>query len=291
VGVNIDDRFEQFLGNIPIKMLSERIARQSKFDVDLIVKTLQIFINEARTALLTVRPYLAPGISILEIGAGLCLCSLFLKKEKYNVVALEPSTAGYGMFRISKNVITNYYKSINLTVLEKKASKLNREDGNFDLIFSNNVIEHIPDIENTLSTLAYALAPGGRMVHACPNYIIPYEPHFQIFVIKFWPGLSKFLYSRKICSNVDLWNSLNFITFFYVRKFARAKNLKLTFKRGLLYEAFERLDSDAIYRERQSGGGVLLVYKILKVTGLFYTLRYLHPALSTPMIFELKLPK
>lgn len=62
----------------------------------------------------------------------------------------------------------------------------------------------IETLSERINALVDALAPGGRMVHVCPNYIVPYEPHFQIIVMKFWQSLGKVFFSRKISSKMDL---------------------------------------------------------------------------------------
>jgi len=65
------------------------------------------------------------------------------------------------------------------------------------------------------------------------------------------------------------------------------KNLKVTFKQGLLHEAFRRLDNDALFRKRQLGSVLSWAHSVLKASGLIHALRYLPPAISTPMIFEM----
>jgi 2-polyprenyl-3-methyl-5-hydroxy-6-metoxy-1,4-benzoquinol methylase len=60
--------------------------------------------------------------------------------------------------------------------------------GTFDLIFSNNVFEHVRDVQAALATLGALLRPGRVMVHNCPNYDVPYEPHFGIPLLPLRPA-------------------------------------------------------------------------------------------------------
>jgi SAM-dependent methyltransferase len=47
----------------------------------------------------------------------------------------------------------------------------------FDLIVSNEVIEHVQDDRMTVTEIVRALKPGGRLVLFCPNRGYPYETH------------------------------------------------------------------------------------------------------------------
>lgn len=49
--------------------------------------------------------------------------------------------------------------------------------GKFDLILSNEVIEHVQDDRKTVAEMVRALKPGGRLALFCPNRGYPYETH------------------------------------------------------------------------------------------------------------------
>lgn len=286
--VRIDKKLEDYLHQLPITDIAHVIAGLSKHDVFFIEDMLSTFINEARATLQVVKPYLSKDISILEVGAGLCILSLFLKKENYNIVALEPSSGGFDYFDVAKNVITDMHSDVQLEVIEIEAGQLEPgKDGPFDLIFSNNVIEHIPNLEQAMDAMVGVLNIGGKMVHACPNYVVPYEPHLRVFVLKPWIRLSEILFKDKIEQQKDLWNSLNFITYFDVTSFAKHRNLRVNFVSGLLYQAFRRFDNDELFSSRQGRGWVKGAYTVLRLTGLIYLLKYLPVFLSTPMIIEI----
>lgn len=53
-------------------------------------------------------------------------------------------------------------------------------DENFDVIFSDQVIEHVQDIKNTFSEMLRVLKTGGFMHIACPNYDYHIEAHYGI---------------------------------------------------------------------------------------------------------------
>ncbi|TFG60213.1 MAG: methyltransferase domain-containing protein, partial [Nitrospirales bacterium] len=115
--------------------------------------------------------------------------------ENYHVIALEPALGGFSVFEEIKNAVLDYYSHIDLAALRISAKDLDpRKHSEFDLIYSNNVIEHIPDLTSTFSAMNSVLSGKGLMVHACPNYVIPYETHFGI------PVLKLFLDYQGVCS-------------------------------------------------------------------------------------------
>jgi SAM-dependent methyltransferase len=69
-------------------------------------------------------------------------------------------------------------------------------DGAFDVIVSNEVIEHVQDDRAAVGEMARALRPGGRLVLFCPNRWYPVEQHGV-----YWRG-------RYIFGNIPLVNYL-----------------------------------------------------------------------------------
>jgi 2-polyprenyl-3-methyl-5-hydroxy-6-metoxy-1,4-benzoquinol methylase len=287
------DNFNKFLKTIPIALLSEKISNNTGEGFENTVKILKTYINEARAALDFIHPLLTHhNDRILEVGAGLCIVSLFLKEEGFNIVALEPTTGGFDFFSVFQQVIIEHYRDTKLDILPYPAKDLSKKNvGTFDLIFSFNVIEHIPDPFSTLHVLLKLLNAKGKMAHACPNYLIPYEPHFGIPVLASWPKLSNFFFFKKISGNRELWDSLNFITSLEVKRFAKQHNLSLQFSQGLLADAFIRLKKDPIFRERQKNIFVMMFFLIMHFPGGLNLLKKLPPSCTTPMQFTLSKPE
>jgi SAM-dependent methyltransferase len=60
-------------------------------------------------------------------------------------------------------------------------------DGSFDLVLSNEVIEHVQDDRAAVEEIVRTLAPGGRLVLFCPNRGYPFETHGI-----YWRGIYHF---------------------------------------------------------------------------------------------------
>ena len=142
--------------------------------------SLDILVNEGRETVRMIQEYLRPGSRLLEVGGGIGLTYAFLKSEGYDITSLEPSTGGFGdRYQAGEGVIS-------LAGIETDdwlpivCSRVNETDKKFDLIFSHFVLEHVLDIEESFEAMEGVLAEQGQMIHRCPNYWIPFEPHYNL---------------------------------------------------------------------------------------------------------------
>lgn len=274
---------DQFFSKLRWDDLAEVAApffRNDRASAESFLCTLQ---SEARLGLTLVKPHLKPGLRVLEVGAGMGLLSAYLQSQGVDIVALEPGLGGFGI----SAALAKAANFKNLERLEVPVQHLGDLAGRrFDLIYSINVLEHIPQLRQAIRGMARVLGDGGLMVHTCPNYLVPFEPHFGILLVPLRPRLTQVL--RPQLKESDLWQSLCFVTVPELRRIAEQEGLSLRFERGTLRRAFERLDSDPAFRERQARGLVNVAYRALKATGTLRLLEHFPVALSTPMIFQLR---
>ncbi|NWF39430.1 class I SAM-dependent methyltransferase [Mariprofundus sp. NF] len=277
---------QTFLEQIPFEAIASDVAFKTGKPASEILALLNTYANESQVSLELVADHLAKADCILEVGAGLCLLSLFLKQQDYPITALEPAIGGYGIFEQTRDAILDHFSTLQLDLLTIPAQQLSEnEHGNFDLIFSNNVMEHIPEWSVAIAAMANVLTSDGKMRHACPNYTVPYEPHYGTPVFRHFRNLSERLFLNRD-ADLEIWHSLNFITCGQIRCFCRNQDLICAFDKGLLYKAFQRIHDDPVFQKRHQG--LISFIANLVVKSPFRQLVSSIPAsLSTPMIFEI----
>jgi len=73
----------------------------------------------------------------------------------------------------------------NLELVSDDITRTDLQSG-FDLILCSEVIEHIPDVESAIRSMAGLLAPGGSLVLSTPQ---PWSPLEIAGRVAFWPGI------------------------------------------------------------------------------------------------------
>ncbi len=273
--------FDEFIESLVAKGIEECSSESSQGE-ELLRNYLQVSIGEARFSLELILEHLGKNKRILEVGSGLGITSGFLSSQGFKITSLDPGGQGFNQW-------TNFAKKLrDVFALTDSHLSLSAEQldplvhGYFDLIFSNNVLEHVSDVEKTLTNLHNSLAPGGIMIHNCPNYTFPYEPHFGIPLVPCRPNLTSYFLPEKI-SHTDLWKSINFITARQVRQLADQLKANLTFTPGTILKSLQRLEPDKHFRSRHPY--LTAISKYCR-QGLMKTIISAIPAtLSTPMIF------
>jgi SAM-dependent methyltransferase len=238
---------------------------------------------EARLAVNMLRS-LKPStdIRILEVGAGSGTVTAFLAHQGANIVGIEPYRQSYEGFEPIRTALEAGGSDPELLTVRAEELSLTVHGG-FDLIFSVNVIEHFQPLETSLDGLERVLLPGGRMVHTCPNYRIPYEPHLRAPLVPRYPALTARL--RPGLRQDPVWATLNWVTVSDIRRFAKRHGLVLRFRPGQLAETLERLSYDpAFARRQQTIARLAALPAVAKAAGLLPT------TWSTPMTFEVVKP-
>lgn len=202
---------------------------------------------------------LPPGARVLEVGAGSMLLSCQLAREGFAVTGLEPTGFGFAHFDRMRELILECARDQDCLpqILDSTAEDLTLANC-FDYGFSVNVMEHVGDVELSLFRVGRSLKPGASYRFTCPNYLFPYEPHFNIPTL-FSKRLTERLLRRKIHAHPTmpdpsgLWKSLNWINVLGVRYMAkRLPELKISFNTTFFVSTLERVASDSDFAERRS---------------------------------------
>ena len=154
------------------------------------------FVKDCKATLKLIENEFSSSQRLLEVGGGIGFVYIWLKKMGINLVSIEPSEMESCSYEIGKEIINSLGidDSNWVPLMAHEVKSLNKD---FDLIFSNNVIEHISNLESSFEALAAALAKNGKMKHNCPNYLVPYDPHFGIPLLPFAPKKTPFLSMAK----------------------------------------------------------------------------------------------
>lgn len=217
---------------------------------------------------------------LLEIGGGVGLVHAELHRRGWEIVSLEPGGGGFGdRHRAGRRLLDH----LGLDPGGWLAADIEHFTARrpFELIFSHFVLEHLAAPERAFQVMAGLLAPGGRMIHRCPNYAVPYEPHYNLPLLPFYPRLTARL--KPALRRHPLWRGLNFITAGQVAALCARHGLTPTFRPGLAAEAFERLLADPLFAARRPG--LARPAALLQKSGLLALLGRLPPAWATPMEF------
>jgi hypothetical protein len=120
------------------------------------------------------------------------------------------------------------------------------------------VREHVDRPDEAIARISEVLKPGTSYHFLCPNYLFPYEPHFNIPTI-FTKGLTWRLMGLRIEGNTRMddpkgvWRSLNWITVPKVKRFAaKDSTLTLHFDRATLIWMLERALTDKEFAGRRA---------------------------------------
>lgn len=266
-------------------------AAESKLPYDRLRVLLKVFANEVLIGYEFVQPMLRPGSRVLEVGAGVGILASFLKSRGVAISGIEPGAAGYGYMPAIAGAVARRLGNDRFDPLPIGAGDLDlRQHGTFDLIYSIHVMEHILELDAAFRALVGVLAPSGHMVHMCPNYDVPYDPHLGIPLVPGFPRATRHLFPTLIRDNHEVWDGLNFLTVRDARRLARRNGLKVSFDRGIMSAYVRRIETDAAFSDRQAGAVVKLA-RVLCKSGVVRLIDRWPVALSSPMVMRFTLAK
>lgn len=239
------DLRENFAGTVPALVpLFETYAAEAVFG--------RRYINADLAGLKT-------GARLVEIGAGSLLLSCQLVREGFQVTAVEPTGSGFTHFEQMRQLILQRACALGCMprMLNVAAEELAMPDS-FDYAFSVNVMEHVNDVAQVIASTGDSLVVGASYRFTCPNYLFPYEPHFNMPTL-FSRSLTWRIFGGKMMANAHLpdpagtWASLNWINVLQVSRIAsRLPWLHARFNRQMLVSTFERIATDPGFAQRRS---------------------------------------
>jgi 2-polyprenyl-3-methyl-5-hydroxy-6-metoxy-1,4-benzoquinol methylase len=287
----LSERLAAVIGRITVDKNADAIARSCGLRPEQVRLLLATYCNEARVGLQLIAPSLHPGLRVLEVGTGVGLLASLLSEREVDIVGIEPGNAGFGFMPALASLVTTTlaagkpFAALPIGVAELDPTK----HGVFDLIYSVNVVEHLRELEIAMAAMSRVLSPGGMMVHMCPNYTVPYEPHLLMPLIPWAPRLTARLFPARVQKYPGLWDDLNFVTTGRLRRLAAQNGLAINFDKGVMGAMMRRVLTDPVLAERQ-GPLVRGISSVMQRCGALTLIDQLPAALATPMIARLTKP-
>jgi glycosyltransferase involved in cell wall biosynthesis len=120
------------------------------------------------------------GAHVLDIGAGSGVIAASLAER------VGPEGRVVGVDLVDQRVVTEGYEFVQVT-----DTSLPFEDGSFDLVLSNHVLDHVggvPEKTHHLEEIRRVLRPGGTCYLAVANRWVLVEPHFRLPFLSWLPA-------------------------------------------------------------------------------------------------------
>ncbi len=131
-------------------------------------------------ALAVMFPHLEPGGRLLDVGAGFGSCVLAARERAFDAYGIE--TASFEV-EFARRRLRLVRPQDDAEVVYQLGSFLefSAPAASFDVVTFWNVLEHIEDLDKTLSVARHLLREGGLIYVVCPNYFAwRLEAHYHV---------------------------------------------------------------------------------------------------------------
>ncbi len=246
------------------KRMLNRIKLETLLSVMPISESLKIrtYIGEADFYFSLLKPDLhsiKKGSAIVEIGSGTGLLSMYLASLGYKVYSFEPQSSGFKDMQKMKELLKECWASdfpiVNF-MNDYYSESYFKENEVIDYFLAVNVIEHIPNYGELIQNVKKKMNSNSIFRIICPNYLIPYEPHFDIPIF-FSKKLTSILLRNKILNSdlsdpLEFWDDLSWPTPSKVKKAVTDSKMSVVFSRQTTKSYLERPFVDDSFKQRKN---------------------------------------
>jgi len=102
-------------------------------------------------------PLIPKNARILDVGGGTGRQALELSRRGFAVTAIDLASSNYAHRRI-------------FPIIDYDGATIPLADGSVDVVFSSNVLEHVPDLRRMHGEIRRVLAAGGTCIHVLPTH-------------------------------------------------------------------------------------------------------------------------
>jgi SAM-dependent methyltransferase len=245
-----------------------------------------LFVSEAQFGLSRLLPVLSSfdhAPELIEVGAGHCILSAYLASKGLSVTAAEPLGPEFDYFSGLQATVVEFCmaRGYPLRVIRATAERLQAPD-QFDVAFTINALEHMPDPLKAIDNMYVSLKPGGMLLAHCPNYTVPFEPHFNILLVTRSKRINEWLFRSIVSRRPEIWNGLSFIRYRDLRRHLVRRGFPFRFNHSVMADLVARTLSDRAFAQRMPTA-VRSFSKFLKVIGLIKGLTLIPARVQTPM--------
>ena len=233
----------------------------SAYEID----RLALYVNEAKFIYSLIEKELdVEPMNFYEIGSGIGLLSRMIAEKGHTVIATEPATSGFGVVKVLQKVIEKSFNTETKVPVyysetaEELFTTLQSEHKKFNYIFCANVVEHVINLPKFFDSIIPLISQNGTFRFVCPNYAIPYEPHFG-FITLFSKKLTFKFQKRKILEMekqrkenlIEFYNELSFPNIQKINKKLKNSNCEIIYSRSATLEYVKRATNDGIFIARK----------------------------------------
>ena len=233
----------------------------SAYEID----RLALYVNEAKFIYSLIEKELdVEPMNFYEIGSGIGLLSRMIAEKGHTVIATEPATSGFGVVKVLQKVIEKSFNpETNVPVYYSETAEdlfttLQSEHKKFNFIFCANVVEHVINLPKFFDSIIPLISQNGTFRFVCPNYAIPYEPHFG-FITLFSKKLTFKFQKRKILKMekqrkenlVEFYNELSFPNIQKINRILKNSNCEIIYSKSATLEYVKRATNDGIFIARK----------------------------------------
>lgn len=116
-----------------------------------------------------IAPHIPVRARILEIGAGTGQQALDIQRRGFDVNAIEVADSAYASARV-------------FPIIDYDGVHIPFPNGNFDVVFSSNALEHVPNLTGLHAEIRRVLKPDGIAIHVLPTHAWRFWSIFSSFV-------------------------------------------------------------------------------------------------------------
>jgi 2-polyprenyl-3-methyl-5-hydroxy-6-metoxy-1,4-benzoquinol methylase len=150
---------------------------------------------------------LRDGLKVLIVGAGTGGEFVVLTQRGCDVYAIEPDSNAVAIAQLKARAIG----TDPIRIKQDVGENLPFEDNHFDLVWCWTVLEHVRDVEATISEMIRVTRLGGRVFINTPEYRQFYEGHYKLSLPMFAPKWFVRLLLRFKGRPIDFFNTIQFV--------------------------------------------------------------------------------